>query len=45
MYNLERKIRNLIHELEYYKRVYPKSSKINKIRCKIYYYKKKIASI
>lgn len=45
MYNIERKIKNLTHELEYYKKVYPKSSKINKLRCKIYYYRNKIASL
>jgi len=36
------KIRNLEHDLEYYKKVYPGNKKINNLRNKIYYYKKKL---
>ena len=43
--NIENKISNLTKELNYYKAVYPRSSKINKLKCKIYYYNKKLASI
>ena len=39
------KIKNLGRELEYYKRVYPRSNTIHKLRCKIYYYNKKLASL
>jgi hypothetical protein len=42
---IERKINNLIHNLEYYKKVYPGSSKIHKLQCQIYYYNKKLASL
>lgn len=42
---IEKKIRNLAHQLEYVKRVYPRSDNVNKLRCKIYYYKKKLASL
>ena len=42
---LKRKIKILTHELEYYKRVYPRSDKINKLRSKIYYYNKKLAGL
>lgn len=42
---LERKIKNLTHQLEYIKKVYPKSKTIHKLKCKIYYYTKKIASL
>lgn len=43
--DIENKISNLTRELKYYKAVYPRSDKINKLRCKIYYYNKKLASI
>ena len=42
---VERKIINLTHSLEYYKKVYPKSSKVHKLKCQIYYYNKKLASL
>jgi len=42
---LERKIRNLTHELEYYQKVYPRSSAIHKLKCKIYYYNKKLENL
>ena len=42
---IERKINNLIHNLEYYKKVYPGSNKIHKLQCQIYYYNKKLASL
>lgn len=41
----EREIYILNKELEYYKRVYPKSDKIHKLKCRIYYYNKKLASL
>ena len=40
-----RKVRNLTHQLEYLKKVYPGCSKIQKIKYQIYYYNKKIASL
>lgn len=36
------KIRNLEHDLDYYKRVYPGSKKVSNLKNKIYYYKKKL---
>ena len=42
---LEKKVRNLSHQLEYYKKVYPGSNTIHKLKCKIYYYNKKLASL
>ena len=32
---IKRKINNLTHNLEYYKKVYPGSSKIHKLQCQI----------
>lgn len=43
--DIENKISVLTKELKYYKAVYPRSNKVNKLRCKIYYYNKKLASI
>ena len=40
-----KKVRNLTHQLEYLKKVYPRCSKIHKLKCQIYYYNKKIASL
>lgn len=42
---IERKIRNLTHELEYYKRVYPRCSKIKMIQEKLNMYMKKARSM
>lgn len=42
---LERKVRNLTHQLEYIQKVYPGCSKVHKLKCQIYYYNKKIASL
>lgn len=42
---LERKVRNLNHQLEYIQKVYPRSNTIHKLKCKIYYYNKKLASL
>lgn len=43
---LKHKLINLTRELEYYKKVYPRSNKkVNKLRCKIYYYNKKLTSL
>lgn len=41
---LERKVRNLNRQLEYVQKVYPRSNTIHKLKCKIYYYNKKLAS-
>lgn len=43
--DIENKISKLTKELKYYRTVYPRSNKVNKLRCKIYYYNKKLASI
>lgn len=45
MKEIENKIIRLTKELKYYKTVYPRSNKISKLRSKIYYYNKKLASI
>ena len=42
---LERKVRNLTHQLEYIQKVYPGCSKVHKLKYQIYYYNKKIASL
>lgn len=42
---VERKIKNLIHNLEYYKKVYPRSNTIKKLENKIKYYSLKLASL
>lgn len=42
---LERKVRNLTHQLEYLKKVYPGCSKIHRIKCQIYYYNKKLGAV
>ena len=42
---LERKVRNLTHQLEYVQKVYPRSNTIHKLECKIYYDNKKLASL
>lgn len=42
---LKHKLVNLTRELEYYKKVYPRSNKVNRLRCKIYYYNKKLTSL
>lgn len=39
---LEMKVINLIHQLGYIQRVYPRSNIIYKLKCRIYYYNKKI---
>lgn len=44
-YKIDNKIKNLNREIEYYKKVYPRSSKINNLKSKLYYYNKKLASL
>ncbi len=39
------KIKNLNHQLEYLKKIYPGCSKISRIKQQIYYYRKKLASL
>ena len=42
---IERKIKILEHEFKYYKKVYPKSPKVNRLKSKLYYYKKKLSNL
>lgn len=42
---IERKINNLKQNLDYYERVYPRSGTIHKLKCRIYYYSKKLSSL
>lgn len=41
----KRKIKNLIHNLEYYKKVYPRSNTVKELENKIKYYNLKLASL